>query len=160
MKLAELSFETAADRIGEEIAVTDWFDVTQPEVNAFADATRDHNWLHVDPERSAREGPAGGTIAHGFYTLSMLSYFSYETELWPEGTAYGMNYGLNKVRFIAPVPVGKRVRMHFVLRDFALQDSGGYLMTTECTAEIEGQTRPGMVAEWLGIFFPKEEGEA
>ena len=158
MKPADLSFDNAAGRIGEEIAVTDWFEVTQPDVNAFADVTRDHNWLHVDPERATREGPAGGPIAHGFFTLSMLSYFSYETELWPEGAAYGMNYGLNKVRFIAPMPVGKRVRMRFVLQGFEPHPSGGFLMTNECTAEVEGQARPAMVAEWLGIFFRKEDG--
>ena len=160
MSNAAAAFEKLNGLIGNDSATGDWFEITQDQINDFADCTHDHQFIHVDPERATRDGPAGGPIAHGFFTLSMLSYFAYETELWPEGTAYGMNYGLNKVRFIAPMPIGKRVRMRFVLKGFEPHSSGGFLMTNECTAEVEGQARPAMVAEWLGIFFPKESDAA
>lgn len=154
MTRAALTFANARDHIGKEIAVTDWLTLTQDRVDLFAEATKDHDWLHTDPERARRESPFGGPVGHGFLTLSLTAFFSHEAGLWPEGTAYGVNYGLNRVRFIAPVPVGSRIRARYRLKDFAPRGDGGYQMTAAVTVEIEGQGKPAMVAEWLGLFYP------
>ena len=131
---------------GEDVGVSDWHEVTQAEVDAFADATGDHQWIHVDPER-ARDTPFGGTIAHGYYTLSLASRFI-EDLLRVDGIAMMINYGLNKVRFPAPLPVGARVRMR--LRLAAVDDvEGGAQLTSELTFERDGGEKPVCVAESL-----------
>jgi acyl dehydratase len=136
--------------VGRELGVSDWYEVTQDEVDAFADATGDHQWIHVDPER-AKDTPFGGTIAHGYYTLSLAPRFTYELfEL--EGFAFGLNYGLNKVRFPAALPVGKRVRMRAELQSVD-EVSGGYQLTTGLTFEVEGGEKPVCVAESLARVF-------
>ena len=133
-------------RIGEELGVSDWQLVTQEDVNAFADATGDHQWIHVDVER-AKQTPFGGTIAHGYYTLSLLPKFTYELFLI-DGFAFGLNYGLNKVRFPAPLPVGSKVRMRAAIA--SVEDiPGGIQMATTCTFEREGGEKPVCVAETL-----------
>ena len=135
---------------GEDLGVSAWHDVTQAEVDAFADATGDHQWIHVDPER-ARETPFGGTIAHGYYTLSLTPSFLDEV-LRLEGIAFMINYGLNKVRFPAALPVGDRVRMH--LRLASVDDaSGGVMLTTGLTFEREGGEKPVCVAESLMLVY-------
>src|ERR687895_679857 len=122
-------------RIGDELGVSEWHDVTQDKVNAFADVTGDHQWIHVDPER-AKQTPFGGTIAHGYYTLSLAPMFN-EQIFGLQGFAFAVNYGLNKVRFPAPLPVGSRVRMHAKLK--GLKDvPGGAQMTVTVTFEREG----------------------
>jgi acyl dehydratase len=137
--------------VGEELGVSGWDDVTQAKVDAFADATGDHQWIHVDPER-ARETPFGGTIAHGYYTLSLAPRFLEEL-LRVEGMAFMVNYGLNKLRFPAVLPVGDRVRMR--LRLAAVDDaSGGVMLTTELTFEREGGGKPVCVAESLMLAYP------
>jgi acyl dehydratase len=136
--------------VGEELGVSGWDDVTQAKVDAFADATGDHQWIHVDPER-ARATPFGGTIAHGYYTLSLAPRFLDEL-LRVEGMAFMVNYGLNKLRFPAVLPVGDRVRMR--LRLAAVDDaSGGVMLTTELTFEREGGEKPVCVAESLMLAY-------
>jgi acyl dehydratase len=135
--------------VDTEIGVGDWFTVTQEQVNQFADATLDHQWIHVDPEKAAA-GPFGTTIAHGFLTLSLLVALAPSVEI--SGTKMTVNYGLDRVRFISPVPVGSRIRARTVLRD--VHEAGGGIQTkSEITVEIEGQEKPALVAEWLGRFY-------
>jgi acyl dehydratase len=135
---------------GDDLGTSDWHEVTQDAIDAFADVTGDHQWIHVDPAR-ARETPFGGTIAHGYYTLSLAPMFS-EQILALEGFAFALNYGLNKVRFPAPLPVGSRVRMHVKLT--SLEDvPGGAQMTLEATFEREGGDKPVCVAETLARVY-------
>jgi acyl dehydratase len=136
--------------VGQEVGVSDWHEVTQESVNEFADVTGDRQWIHIDPER-AKDTPFGGTIAHGYYTLSLAPMFSYAM-LSVEGFAFGVNYGLNKVRFPAPMPVGDRVRMRMSLA--AVDDiPGGAQFTTQLTFEREGGEKPVCVAESLARVY-------
>jgi acyl dehydratase len=142
-----LSVVQLRQRVGAEVGVSDWFEVTQDHINEFAEATGDRQWLHVDPDRASRESPFGRTIAHGFLTLSMLSRMIEET-ITVTGMRMGINYGFNRVRFTGPVPSGSRIRAHFVLA--ALDDlEGGVQMTWNVSVEREGETKPVLVAEWL-----------
>ena len=137
-------------RVGEELGVSEWHDVTQESVNAFAEVTGDDQWIHIDPER-AKETPFGGTIAHGYYTLSLGPMFSYRM-FNLEGIAFGVNYGLNKVRFPAPMPVGDRVRMRMRLAQVD-EIPGGAQITMELTFEREGGDKPVCVAESLSRVY-------
>jgi acyl dehydratase len=131
---------------GTRIGASDWVTIDQTQVDTFADATVDHQWIHVDEQR-AKDGPFGGTIAHGFLTLSLLPMFI--SQIYRiEGGRMGVNYGLNRVRFTAPVPVGSQVRADVELLDVA-DVSGGVQITTAVTVEIAGSERPALVAEWL-----------
>ena len=132
--------------VGSTLGVSDWVTVDQSQIDTFADATGDHQWIHVDQER-AKAGPFGATIAHGFLTLSLLPVLVAQT-FQVEGTKMGVNYGLNKVRFTSPVPVGSKVRAGAELVDVA-DVEGGVQLTTKVTIEIEGSERPALVAEWL-----------
>lgn len=133
-------------RIGQEIAVSDWMTVTQERIDRFADATDDHQWIHVDRARAA-QSTFGGTIAHGFLTLSLLPHFTAEALAFPPGKM-SVNYGLNRVRFTAPVRAGKRVRARFVLA--AMEDvPGGVQITMKVTIELEGSDKPACVAETI-----------
>ncbi|OZM82711.1 MaoC family dehydratase [Pseudonocardia sp. MH-G8] len=132
--------------VGSTLGVSDWVTVDQSQIDTFADATGDHQWIHVDQER-AEAGPFGATIAHGFLTLSLLPVLVAQT-FQVEGTKMGVNYGLNKVRFTSPVPVGSKVRAGAELVDVA-DVEGGVQLTTKVTIEIEGSERPALVAEWL-----------
>jgi acyl dehydratase len=137
-------------RVGQELGVSDWHEVTQEAVNTFADATGDHQFIHVDPEK-AKETPFGGTIAHGYFTLSLGPMFSYDL-FHMEGVAFALNYGLNKVRFPSPVPVGSRVRMRMQLQN--VEDiPGGAQITMLHTFEVEGTEKPGCVAEALSRVY-------
>ena len=129
---------------GEELGVSDWHRITQADIDAFADVTGDHQWIHVDPER-AKDTPFGGTIAHGYFTLSLAPRFN-EQIMKLEGFAMAINYGLNKVRFPAPVPVDSQVRMRAKLAELS-EISGGAQMITELTFEREGGDKPVCVAE-------------
>jgi len=142
-----LTIETLRHRIGEEIAVSEWLEIDQNRVNLFADATDDHQWIHVDVDRARRESPYGAPIAHGFLTLSLLARFSGEL-LRAEGVRLGLNYGLDKVRFISPVRVGDRVRARYTLRSLTDVD-GGVQVSWTATIEIEGTEKPACVAQTL-----------
>jgi acyl dehydratase len=131
---------------GSRVGVSEWITVDQSQVDMFADATQDHQWIHVDEER-AKDGPFGTTIAHGFLTLSLLPAFIAQTYRI-DGGRMGINYGLNRVRFTAPLPVGSRVRADVELIDVA-DVAGGVQVTTKVTVDIEGSERPALVAEWL-----------
>ena len=135
------------ERLGQEVAVSDWLELTQERINAFAQATGDFQWIHVDVERARKESVYGGTIAHGFLTLSLLSSLLLEA-IEMRGVRMGVNYGLNRVRFTGPVPAGSRVRARFVLA--SLEDiPGGVQMTWSVSVEREGGDKPVLVAEWL-----------
>jgi acyl dehydratase len=137
-------------KIGEELGVSDWHEVTQERINAFAESTEDFQWIHVDPER-AKDTPFGGTIAHGLYTLSLGPKFSYSL-FSLEGFAFGLNYGYDRVRFPAPVPVGSKVRMRATLTK--VDDvPGGLQITITQTFEIEGGEKPVCVAESLSRAY-------
>jgi len=151
MKILHSLAEVAA-LVGQEVAVSDWLTITQEQVNLFAQATGDHQWIHVDVER-ARSGPFGGPIAHGFLTLSLLPKF-FETAFEVRETRMGVNYGLNKVRFTAPVPVGSRLRARMTLLAADPIDSNGYQMTWLVTVEREGSERPVCIAESLSRRYP------
>jgi acyl dehydratase len=132
--------------VGSQLGVSDWITIDQSQVNTFADATLDHQWIHIDEER-AKAGPFEGPIAHGFLTLSLLPHIVGQTYRI-DGTKMGVNYGLNRVRFTSPVPVGSKVRGNIELVDVT-DVEGGVQMTTKVTVEIEGSERPALVAEWL-----------
>jgi acyl dehydratase len=133
--------------IGKEVAVSDWLEVTQERVNQFADATGDHQWIHIDPERAARESPYGAPVAHGFLTLSLLSQFGQHT-LKFANVRMGINYGFNRVRFTGPVKVGAKLRTRFTLLD--VEDiKGGAQTTWNVSMECEGDAKPCCVAEWV-----------
>ena len=137
--------------LGLEVAVSDWIAITQERINGFAEATGDHQWIHVDAERAARESPFGTTIAHGFLTLSMVPYLK-ETCIDYVGVKMGVNYGTNRVRFMAPVKVNSRLRGRFKLASFE-EIKGGVQMVWECTLELEGHTKPACVAELVSRAY-------
>ena len=138
--------------IGQEVVVSDWVTITQEQVNLFAEATGDHQWIHVDVER-AKAGPFGAPIAHGFLTLSLLPRF-FESSLHIAETRMGVNYGLNKVRFVSPVPVGSRLRARMRLLACDPIDKNGMQMTWEVTTEREGGSKPVCVAESIARHYP------
>ena len=140
-------------KTGEVIGVSDWFDVTQDRIDKFAEATGDFQFIHIDPER-ARQTPFGGTIAHGFLTLSLIPVLGASTQgARVDGVKMGVNYGGNKVRFIAPVRAGKRVRSHTKLLELIEKRPGQWQQTNEITIEIEGEDKPALIAEWIMQFF-------
>jgi len=136
-------------KVGTEVGVGDWHTVTQEQIDQFAEATHDHQWIHVDAQRAAA-GPFGTTIAHGFLTLSMLVALAPQVEV--PGAKMGINYGLDRVRFTAPVPVGSRIRARSVLHDVR-EVTGGIQTTVEVTVEIEGAEKPALIAQWLGRSY-------
>lgn len=149
------TFETLADLascVGQEVAVSDWVTITQEQVNLFAQATGDHQWIHVDVER-ARQGPFGAPVAHGFLTLSLLPVF-FESALAVRRSALGVNYGLNRVRFTAPVPVGSRLRARLTLQSAEPIAGDGLQMTWGVSVEREGVEKPVCVAESLVRRYP------
>ncbi|MGO3933068.1 MaoC family dehydratase [Rhodopseudomonas pseudopalustris] len=139
--------------VGQEIGVSSWHVVDQQRIDVFADATEDHQFIHVDAERAKRETPFGGTIAHGFLTLSLLSVFSYEAMPTIAGTVMGVNYGFDKVRFLSPVRAGARVRGRFTLAEANLRKPTELLTRSTITVEIEGEPKPALVADWLGLIY-------
>ena len=144
-----VSFNEVASLVGQEIGVSDWVEITQERVNQFAEATGDHQWIHVDVERATRE--IGGPIAHGYLTLSLIPFLGADL-MKVTGVTRGINYGTEKVRFTNMVRVGKKVRMRQKL--VAVEPkAGGLQMKNECTIEIEGEEKPALTAEWLGLLF-------
>ena len=140
------------DLIGQEIAVTDWFNVTQERIQQFADATLDHQWIHVDVERARRESPFKAPIAHGFLTLSLLPHFMHQALEIKQGIRLGVNYGLNRVRFVSPVRAGSNIRARIVLQ--SLKDvPDGMEAVFNATVEVEGGEKPCCVAEWVVRYY-------
>jgi acyl dehydratase len=138
--------------VGQEIGVSSWLLINQSRIDAFADATEDRQFIHIDPDAAAKT-PFGGTIAHGFLTLSLLSRMGAESMLIPEGVKMAVNYGLDRVRFLAPVRSGKRVRGRFVLDSVEEKAPGLVLLRHTVSVEIEGEEKPALTAAWLGLIF-------
>jgi len=147
-----MSADALSARVGTVLGVSEWIRIDQDMIDAFADLTLDHYYIHVDPARAAST-PFAGTIAHGFLTLSMLSVMAYQTCPTVEGTKTAVNYGFNRLRFVAPVRTGSRVRGRFVLKSFDVQSGSRWRSIYEVTVEIEGERRPALVAEWIAAGF-------
>ena len=145
----EVDYSDLANHVGKEVGVSDWVEITQDRVNQFAEATGDHQWIHVDVERANRE--MGGPIAHGYLTLSLIPFLGADI-LKVKGVTRGINYGSNKVRFTNMVRIGKKVRMRQKLVGVEAK-SGGLQMTNECTIEIEGEDRPACIAETISVIY-------
>jgi acyl dehydratase len=144
--------DSLKDLIGQEIAVTDWFNVTQERIQQFADATLDHQWIHVDVERAGRESPFKAPIAHGFLTLSLLPHFMHEALQIKQGVRLGVNYGLNRVRFVSPVRAGSNIRARIVLQSLKdVQD--GLEAVFNATVDVQGGEKPCCVAEWVAQYY-------
>jgi acyl dehydratase len=152
--MIDIDVRTIGDRVGEEIAVSDWLEVTQARINQFADATGDHQWIHVDPVRAAAELPSKTTIAHGFLTLSLLSTLIRESIRFT-GLRMAINYGLNRVRFVSPVPSGSRIRALITLQSVDTVGDG-VQATWIATIERDGSEKPAAVAEWLVRYYPEK----
>ena len=145
---------------GDTTHSSSWFTVTQEMIDKFGEATGDMDWLHTDPDRAKRESPFGGTIAFGFWTISMLTYLCRETfgEDYPKGVLYGLNYGFDRIRMISPVPVGSRIRNQMRLVNVEERGTGRFLVKTENRVEVEGVDKPAMIAEWLCMYvYPDAE---
>ncbi|MEP1230595.1 MAG: MaoC family dehydratase [Litorimonas sp.] len=138
--------------VGTEIGVTDWMEIDQERVNVFADVTDDHQFIHVDPDK-AKMSAFGGPIAHGFLTLSLLSKFAETAGFAIEGAQMGLNYGFEKIRFLAPVKVGQKIRGRFTLQSIDEKRPGQYLFTYGVIVEIDGEDKPALVADWMGMQF-------
>jgi acyl dehydratase len=139
--------------VGKEVGVSSWHLVDQNRINVYADVIEDHQFIHIDPERAKKETPFGSTVAHGFLTMALLSIMSYEVMPVIEGTTMGVNYGFDKLRFISPVKAGSRVRGRFVLADARLRKERELQSRTNVTIEIEGEQKPALVADWLGLIY-------
>ena len=146
------SLDDLRARVGEEVGVSSWLKVDQAQIDAFAEATEDRQFIHTDPTAAAQT-PFGGTIAHGFLTLSLLSRMAAEAMLIPDGVKMAVNYGFDRVRFLAPVRSGKRVRGRFTLDSLEEKAPGQVLMRHKVTVEIEGEDKPALTAQWLGLIF-------
>jgi len=152
-KKPPVTLEAYQAMIGKEIGVSSWHLIDQPRIDSYADVIKDHQFIHVDPERAKKETAFGTTIAHGFLTMSLLSIMSYEVMPVIAGTTMGVNYGFDRLRFISPVRSGKRVRGRFVLAEAKLRKPGELQSRTNVTVEIEGEDKPALVADWLGLIY-------
>ena len=155
MAIPQYTTASAPQFVGRELGVSDWVAVDQERIDAFAACTGDRQWIHVDVERAGRESPFGGPIAHGYLTLSLVAAMVMEFGVIPPDAATGLNYGLDKVRFIAPVKAGARVRTRASLAAAEAQTGGRMLLKLDCTLEIEGETKPALVAQTLCMLIGK-----
>ncbi len=140
--------------VGTEIGSSEWLEIDQDRINTFADVTEDQQFIHINQEL-AKKTPFGGTIAHGFLTLSLLSRFSEDAGLVIEGVKMGINYGFEKIRFLAPVPSGSKVRWRFFLKSVVEKKEGNFLITYQVSVDIEGSDKPALVADWLTLQLTK-----
>lgn len=147
-----ISLGDLVTQIGSELGLSDWITVDQAMIDRFAEATNDHQFIHVDPERAAAEGPFGGTIAHGFLTLSLLSAMNYDCIPTIEDQQLSVNYGFEKLRFMAPVKAGKRIRGRFVLSEARRRGHQMMMLRYQVTVEIEGEPKPALTADWLTLI--------
>ena len=153
--MTELTMSNMKDRVGSELGVSDWMVVDQERINEFADCTGDRQWIHVDVDRARRESPFGGPVAHGYLTLSLIGPLSLDVGVVPSDAAAGFNYGLDKVRFLAPVPAGGRVRLRIVLDNVEEKNDGQLLVKTRNTIEIENSDKPALIADALALLVPR-----
>jgi acyl dehydratase len=152
-KKPPVSLEAYRAMVGQEIGVSSWHLVDQGRIDVYADVIEDHQFIHVDPERAKRETPFGATVAHGFLTMSLLSIMSYEVMPVIDGTTMGVNYGFDKLRFVSPVKSGSRVRGRFKLAEAKLRKPKELQSLTHVTVEIEGEEKPALVADWIGLIY-------
>jgi acyl dehydratase len=152
-KKPPISLDAYRNMVGHEVGVSSWHLVDQKRIDAYADVTEDHQFIHVDPERAKRETSFGTTIAHGFLTMSLVSIMSYEVMPVLEGSTMGVNYGFDRLRFISPVRSGSRVRGRFTLMEATLRKPKELLSRTGVSVEIEGETKPALVADWIGLIY-------
>ncbi len=148
----KLTFDNGADFVGKELGVSSWYVVDQNMINQFAACTGDNQWIHVDVVRANRESPFGGPVAHGYLSLALVAPLSMEIGVFPEDAAATFNYGIDKVRFLAPVKAGSKVRLKVTLMDFTPRDDKQVLMKTRNTLEIEGEAKPALIAETLVVL--------
>ena len=151
--LTKLSFEKVSEKLGKLVGTSEWYSINQDMIDSFATLTKDHFFIHIDPERVKKETPLNSTIAHGFLSVSLLSAMSYDCVPGIEGAHFGLNYGFNKLRFVSPVPVNSRIRGHFTLKDIEKNDTGEITMIYDVTVERETQEKPVLVAEWVTKAF-------
>ena len=156
--MGEITMAQLGERIGQELGVSDWVTIDQSRIDAFAACTGDHQWIHVDVERAKHESPYGRTIAHGYLLLAMVAPLSMEVGVLPKDAAAGLNYGVDKARFLAPVPAGSRVRLRVVLTGVEPKGGGQAIMKSKSTLEIEGSEKPALVAETLAFLIPAKGG--
>jgi acyl dehydratase len=152
-KKPPVSLEAYRNMVGHEVGVSSWHLVDQDRINLYADVIEDHQFIHVDPERARKETTFGATVAHGFLTMSLLSIMSYEVMPVIEGTTMGVNYGFDKLRFVSPVRSGSRVRGRFTLMEAKLRKPNELQSRTNVTVEIEGEEKPALVADWIGLIY-------
>lgn len=151
MAIPGYKLATVGEFVGKELGVSSWYAIDQDRINAFAECTGDHQWIHVDVDRSKRESPFGGTIAHGYLTLSMLAPLQEEIGVIPDGTRQAINFGLDKLRFLTPVKAGARIRMRVTLLSVEDRGKGRLLLRTANTFDIEGAEKPALTAESLAL---------
>jgi len=147
------SLEAYQNMVGHEVGVSSWHLVDQSRINAFADVIEDYQFIHIDPERAKRETSFGATVAHGFLTMSLLSIMAYEVMPVVTGTTTSINYGFDRLRFISPVRAGSRVRGRFTLMEAKLRKPTELMSRTSVSVEIEGETKPALAADWLGLIY-------
>ena len=152
-KKPPVSLQSYQGMVGKEIGVSSWHLLDQGRIDTYADVIEDHQFIHVDPERAKNETAFGTTIAHGFLTMSLLSIMSYEVMPVISGTTMGVNYGFDKLRFISPVRSGSRVRGRFTLAEAKLRKPKELQSRTNVTVEIEGEEKPALVADWIGLMY-------
>jgi acyl dehydratase len=152
-KKPPVSLEAYQAMVGKEVGTSSWHLIDQSRINVYADVIEDHQFIHVDPERAKKETAFGTTVAHGFLTMSLMSIMSYEVMPVIQGTTMGVNYGFDRLRFISPVRAGSRVRGRFVLKEARLRKPTELQSRTNVTVEIEGEPKPAIVADWLGLIY-------
>ena len=152
--MSNLTLAGLREHLGKELGLSDWVTIEQQRIDAFASCTGDHQWIHVDVERARRESPFRGPIAHGYLTLAMVAPLAMQVGIIPRDAAAGLNYGVDKVRFLAPVPSGARVRLRVVLSGVEPKDGGQVIMKTLNTLEVEGSEKPALIAETLALLIP------
>ena len=152
--MSNLTLAGLSDRVGQELGVSDWVTIDQPRIDTFASCTGDRQWIHIDVERAKRESPFRAPIAHGYLTLAMVAPLAMQIGVIPTDAAAGLNYGIDKVLFLAPVPVGARVRLRVVLVGIEPREGGQVVMKTLNTMEVEGSEKPALIAETLALLIP------
>jgi acyl dehydratase len=155
--VSNLTLAGLSERVGTELGLSEWATIDQARIDAFASCTGDHQWIHVDVERARRESPFRGPVAHGYLALAMVAPLSMQVGVIPVDAAAGLNYGLDKVRFLAPVPAGARVRLRVVLAGIEPKERGQVVMKTQNTLEVEGSEKPALIAETLALLIPATE---